>query len=88
MIASTKSRRLYFGGRPPGLLAGTNGSRIAHCSSVSRVGNAEAFDIRVVFMPNKLTLTHQRIQGYFPDMLLEWSDFWEGQPGMHEEPSH
>jgi hypothetical protein len=36
---------------------------------VSRVGNAVAFDIRVLFMPNKVTLTHQRIQGYFPDML-------------------
>jgi hypothetical protein len=30
-------------------------------------------------MPNKVTLTHQRIQGYFPDMLLEAksaANFW------------
>jgi hypothetical protein len=37
---------------------------------VSRVGNAVAFDIRVLFMPDRLTLTNQRIQGDFPDRLL------------------
>jgi hypothetical protein len=42
---------------------------MAHCSSVSRAGNAVAFDIRVVLMPDKVTLTDQRIQGYFSNML-------------------
>jgi hypothetical protein len=66
-MASRIARRVYFGGRPPGLLAGTRGSRTAHSASVSRAGNSVAVDIRVVLMPPKVHLTDQHIQGYFPN---------------------
>src|SRR5262245_11081886 len=65
-IASRIARREYFGGRPPGLLAGTRGSRTDHSASVSRAGKVVMTDWRVVLMPWKLPLTDQRIQGYFP----------------------
>src|SRR5262249_56966509 len=69
-MASRIAGRVYFGGRPPGLWAGTRGSRTAHNSSLIRAGYAEAVDIRVGFMPAKLPLTDQRIQGYFPHRHL------------------
>ena len=60
-----------FGGRPPALLAGTRGSRTAHSASVSRAGYTVAVDIRVGFIPPKLALTDQWIQGYFPHGLSD-----------------
>src|SRR6516165_8032845 len=72
-MASRMARRLYLGGRPPGLSAGTNGPRMAHNSSVRRSGKTVMRDIRVGFMLDKITLTDQRIQDYFPNRLLEFS---------------
>src|SRR3954469_8977402 len=66
-MASRMARRAYLGGRPPPLRAGTRGSRTAHSASVIRAGNSVAVDIRVLLMPPKVTLTDQRIQGYFPN---------------------
>src|SRR6516162_9522790 len=70
-MAARMARRLYLAGRPPGLPAGTRGSRMAHCSSVSRAGKAVVRNIRVGFMLQKVTWTDQRMQDYFPNRLLE-----------------
>lgn len=44
---------------------------MAQTSSVNRAGKTLALDIRVVFMLQKITLTEQRMQGSFPNRLLE-----------------
>ena len=72
--ASTRSRRLYFGGRPPRLVGRDQGLQDGPLG-VGQPGRvlARRTDIRVGFMPPKLALTNQRIQGYFPTGSLRRS---------------
>src|SRR5215203_3413421 len=71
MVSST-SRRSTVRGRPPGLAAGSSGSRIAHCASVRSVGYALPISSPSVGRRMDATVPQPTtpVTSTFPDRLL------------------